>query len=63
MKVGDTWLMQTRENRHIARVRIVNIYERAVEVEERSTLIGWQRPYIVPREDVLFIEKVKPCLT
>lgn len=60
MRVGDTWLMRSREDRSIKRVRLVSLYQSAVEVEERSPLIGWSRPYIVAREDVVFTEKVKP---
>ncbi len=59
-RVGDTWLMKHKENGAITRVRLVSLYETAVEVEERSLSFGWQRPYIVARENVVFLEKVKP---
>jgi hypothetical protein len=60
MKVGDTWLMKLRDGGQIVRVRLVSLYETAVEVEERSPLIGWQRPYIVDRSNVVFTERVSP---
>lgn len=48
VKRGETWLMRYPGNGHISRVRVVNVYETAVEIEERSPLIGWQIPIIVP---------------
>jgi hypothetical protein len=60
MKVGDTWLMKLRDSGQIVRVRLVSLYETAVEVEECSPLIGWSRPSIVDRNNVVFTARVGP---